>query len=84
MDSNYCGQKPTNCAAGTFLVSFHRHYSKVPNVVIGLSLLDIDHTHNTRVRIKTTDITTNGFKISYNPWGDGVAYQMGVHWMACP
>ena len=84
MDSNYCHQNPTNCASGTFFVSFHRHFFKIPNVVIGLSLLDIQNTHNTRVRIKTKAITTNGFRISFEPWGNGIAFQMGVHWMACP
>ena len=47
-------------------------------------VLDINHFHNTRVRIKTKAITAKGFAISFEPWGSGIAHQMGVHWMACP
>ncbi|KAK2594034.1 hypothetical protein QQS21_008253 [Conoideocrella luteorostrata] len=59
-------------------------YTEPPNVLVWLSAMDMDKTHNWRVRAKATTVTTTGFDLAIETWGDTVLYSATASWVAYP
>lgn len=65
-------------------IKFKRAYNNPPMVVVWLSQLNMDRKRNWRVRAYATDITTAGFTVHADTWGDSLLYSAGVSWIAYP
>ena len=84
--SKYCTTYANKCFGDgqKVWVKFDTPYTKPPNVMIGLTLVDTHKDQNVRVRASVTRVTTDGFELLLNPWHFSITYQIGVNWMACP
>ncbi|MBV8612134.1 MAG: H-type lectin domain-containing protein, partial [Singulisphaera sp.] len=63
-------------------VAFSKRFDALPQVVVGLSLLDVDQSKNTRVAISARDVTPEGFDLVLNTWSDTIIYGAGANWVA--
>ncbi|KAF7789095.1 hypothetical protein EIP86_000028 [Pleurotus ostreatoroseus] len=63
-------------------ISFSRQYQNVPSVVVWLDALDVDHSHNCRVRAYVSDVTTSGFEVHIDSWDDTTLFSASVFWAA--
>ena len=64
-------------------VTFQSPFEQAPTVTFGFYLLDNNWDRNLRVNTDVSGVTTTGFQISINPWGDTVLYGTRIRWMAC-
>jgi hypothetical protein len=63
-------------------IKFHDKFMEVPQIVVGLSCLDVGKGHNTRTAVSATDITTEGFTMVIKTWSDTILFQADVTWVA--
>jgi H-type lectin domain-containing protein len=63
-------------------VAFTRAFSAPPEVMIGLSMLDVNPGTNDRVRVKADNITQAGFDVVFSTWADTKIYGLGANWIA--
>ena len=84
--SKYCTIPAKHCFGNgqNVFVRFKTPYTKPPNVVIGLTLVDTHKDQNVRVQALVTGVTRLGFNVVFKPWDISITYQIGVNWMACP
>lgn len=57
-------------------------FSKPPQVMVSLSMIDIEQEANNRLNISAENITVNGFDIRAFTWGDSKVYGFGANWLA--
>jgi len=55
---------------------------KSPTVVLGIRELDFDKKYNTRVIVKATNITDDGFELEICSWNDTIMYGVSAQWLA--
>jgi hypothetical protein len=65
-------------------ITFNKPYSSPPKIVVWLNQLDMDRNKNWRIAAKATNITTTGFTIHIDTWGDTVLYSATAAWFAYP
>jgi hypothetical protein len=65
-------------------INFATPFSAQPKVVTWLHSLDMDKSHNWRIRVYPSDIDANGFTIHADTWADSILYSAGVTWVAYP
>lgn len=66
-------------------VKFEGQYGCAPEIVIWLSTIDISQSENFRVRAFASDVTTKGFKLRVNAWGNSTVHgNTTVSWIAVP
>ncbi|WP_225028933.1 H-type lectin domain-containing protein [Xinfangfangia pollutisoli] len=65
-----------------FLVSFREPFQAPPAVIVGLSLLDIDHKANFRADLSAETVTATGFHIVFRTWGDSRIARIRADWTA--
>lgn len=65
-------------------VQFDKPYRSAPKIVVWLKYLDVDKKANCRVKAHATDITTTGFKMNLETWGDTVLHMATASWIAHP
>jgi hypothetical protein len=63
-------------------IAFAQPFAKVPQVILGISHLDVDHGFNTRVDAAVTAVDAAGFTLSVQAWSDTVLYATTVNWTA--
>lgn len=63
-------------------VTFSEAFVKPPTVQIGFSMWDIANGANTRVDLVAEDISTTGFTIKFQTWGDTKIARLRANWMA--
>ncbi|KAI4157163.1 MAG: hypothetical protein LQ342_008503 [Letrouitia transgressa] len=66
------------------VIYFDYAYSEPPNVVVALSLIDIENAHDYRVKTYATDITNDHFTIHIDTWGNSILYAAAASWVAFP
>lgn len=71
-------------ATNTRKVVFLHEYDVPPKVVVWLSALDMLWNRNWRVRAYATHITTTGFTLHIDTWGDSVLYSAAASWVSHP
>jgi len=62
-------------------VQYAKPYVAPPRLPMGLSFLDIDRNANIRVKTFASNVTSTGFKVSVDSWGDSKLYTGGVSWL---
>jgi hypothetical protein len=65
-------------------IQFARPYAVPPKVVVWLNSVDLSSSHNWRVKVLATDVTTTGFVLHIESWADSVLYTAGATWIALP
>lgn len=65
-------------------IKFKRAYTAPPMVVVWLSLIDLGQGSSWRIKVFATDVTTVGFTIHINTWGDSMLYNAVVSWISYP
>lgn len=65
-----------------FIVTFSEAFVEPPAVMLGLSMWDMDHQHNSRVDISADVITAAGFHIVFRTWGDTRVARVRADWTA--
>ena len=63
-------------------VTFSEPFLTPPVIHIGFSLWDMSNDANTRVDLKSENITGDGFTIIFTTWGDTKVARMRANWMA--
>jgi len=63
-------------------VTFPTAYETTPIVQVGLELLDIDKSSNTRFDVSAKDVTPKGFKIVFSTWGDTKIARARANWVS--
>jgi hypothetical protein len=63
-------------------VRFSETFAAAPAVMVGISMWDTDQKTNSRVDIRTEDITDAGFQIVFRTWGDTRIARIRVDWTA--
>lgn len=63
-------------------IPFSESFVSPPTVTVGLTNLDVDHERNTRVEVYPTDVTSEGFNVTYRTWWDSRIWGLGVSWIA--
>jgi len=64
-------------------IDFKEDFSSVPQVMVGLSMLDISSGTNNRLSVKPENITHKGFDIVFSTWDDSSVHGVGVNWIGC-
>lgn len=68
----------------TRLITFPRSYSAPPRVVVWLTVLEMRHTSDWRVKTYETNVTATGFTIHIETLGDSVLNFGTATWVAYP
>jgi len=63
-------------------VSFDYPFTNIPLVQTGITGFDIGNNDTARVRVKTQEISTEGFKMVIESWMHTRVYQVEVSWFA--
>ncbi|WP_125152645.1 H-type lectin domain-containing protein [Clostridium rectalis] len=63
-------------------ISFKESFTKIPNIMLALSGVDIINKHNSRIKVYVDNVTTHDFTICIHTWGDTEIYGAGVCWIA--
>ena len=63
-------------------VQFSEKFKSPPVVHINLSMWDMDEASNSRMDIKAEGITTEGFNIVFQTWGDSRVARVRASWTA--
>lgn len=63
-------------------IEFSEPFLTAPAIHTGFSLWDMSNDSNTRVDLKTDNITETGFTIIFTTWGDTKVARMRANWMA--
>jgi len=66
------------------VIKFAKPYAEPPKVVVWLNALDMDKTHNWRVKAFADNITKTEFTLHLDTWGDTVLYLASATWIAHP
>ena len=64
------------------LIKFKEAFREAPNVMVSISMWDIDHKHNARADISAEKITTTGFHLVFRTWGDTRVARIRAEWLA--
>lgn len=64
------------------VVTFQEPFLDPPAVMVGISMWDLDHKHNSRADISAADITEQGFHIVFRTWGDSRVARIRADWTA--
>ncbi|KAH8148317.1 uncharacterized protein LAJ45_07770 [Morchella importuna] len=66
-------------------IDFERTFADSPPIVlVWLNSVHANKSHNTRVKVYTSDIDKQGFTIHVDTWGDSILYSGGASWIAYP
>ncbi|KAH8146566.1 uncharacterized protein LAJ45_09514 [Morchella importuna] len=65
-------------------ISFVRPYDEPPEVVVWLSAFNMHPEKNWRVKSFASDVTTTGFTIHIETWGDSELFAAAASWIAYP
>jgi hypothetical protein len=63
-------------------VTFDAPFKQVPAVMIGISMWDIDHKHNSRADISAEKVNKTGFELVFRTWGDTRVARIRADWTA--
>lgn len=63
-------------------ITFNKAFSAPPEVMIGLSMLDVNPGTNDRVRVRAENITSTSFDVVFSTWADTNVYGLGANWIA--
>ena len=63
-------------------VTFPAPFRHPPAVIVGISLMDLDHTTNTRSEILAEHVSATGFEIVFRTWGDTRVARIRAEWTA--
>jgi hypothetical protein len=63
-------------------IRFSQPFSTSPNIVLGLSYVDIYQGANHRIKVIATDVDPNGFFLEIHTWRDTQVWGADVHWLA--
>ncbi|MFC9999510.1 H-type lectin domain-containing protein [Nocardia sp. NPDC127526] len=63
-------------------ITFAKPFNSPPSVTVGFSMLDVDESKNTRVRVEAQSITDKGFELVCATWGDTIMYSIDADWLA--
>ena len=63
-------------------VAFKDAFLEPPNVMVSLSMWDIDHKHTARMDLRAENITAKGFELVFRTWQDSRVARVRADWMA--
>ncbi len=63
-------------------VKFSEPYATLPAVQCWLSMQDISSEHNIRADVHSSDISVNGFYVTFRTWGDTKVARIRVGWQS--
>jgi hypothetical protein len=63
-------------------IDFKESFSKTPQIVIGISYLDIVEGSSHRIQVYAKDITIHGFSVEIKTWADTHIWGAGAGWLA--
>lgn len=63
-------------------VAFAPCFLSPPIVMVGVSMWDIDHKHNSRADISAANVTEQGFDLVFKTWGDTRVARIRADWTA--
>ncbi|KAG8845810.1 hypothetical protein FRB96_002269 [Tulasnella sp. 330] len=66
------------------IITFEKPFAEPPKIVLWLKELDIDKSHNWRVKTYADNITKTGFTLHIDTWGDTILYTGTATWIAHP
>ena len=63
-------------------IAFEQPFRHPPTVQVTLSMVDMDHSFNTRLDLSAEAITKQGFDAVFRTWGDTRVARIRVSWTA--
>jgi hypothetical protein len=63
-------------------VTFKEPFRQAPAVMVGISMWDIDHKHNSRADVAAEKVSKTGFEVVFRTWGDTRVARVRVEWTA--
>lgn len=64
------------------VISFKQVFTEPPSVMVGISMWDTDHKHNTRADITAEKISEKSFHLVFRTWGDSRIARIRADWTA--
>ena len=61
---------------------FNECFVGIPNVIVGLSMWDIDHKANSRLDLQVENVSESGFDFVFRSWGDSKIARVRADWTA--
>ncbi|KAF8594579.1 hypothetical protein BDV93DRAFT_565266 [Ceratobasidium sp. AG-I] len=65
-------------------ISFDRPYAKQPKMVVWIQDLDVSNSDNCRIKTYASNVTTTGFTLNVETWGNTKVNSAKVTWVAHP
>ena len=78
------GELSANSNKSSTTVTFDRSYCSTPSVVVWINGLDVSNSDNCRVKTYTSNITTTGFTLNVETWGNTKINNAKVTWISHP
>jgi hypothetical protein len=75
----WSGHGERECRA---IIEFSEAFRDPPMVHVSIGMWDTDHFHNSRIEVKTTDITAASFCVVFRTWDDSKVARLRVDWLA--
>ena len=66
----------------TIQVNFLKPFENKPNVVCGISSIDVDKSTAVRYAVKAISVSRDGFTLEVKTWGDTKIYSVTGFWVA--
>ena len=66
----------------TIEINFLKPFKVKPNVVVGISSIDVDKSTAVKYSVKAISISRDGFTVEMKTWGDTKIYSVTGFWVA--
>ncbi|KAF7919663.1 hypothetical protein BELL_0349g00030 [Botrytis elliptica] len=63
-------------------IGFSKEFESPPIVMLSLTGVDIGNEANSRVKVYTSEVTSHGFTVHADSWGNTKLYSCGASWIA--
>lgn len=63
-------------------IRFTEMFRKKPEIMLGVTLLDMEKDENIRYKMEVSFVTTEGFVLKIMTWGNTRIFNIGGNWMA--
>ncbi|KAF7888117.1 uncharacterized protein EAF02_002658 [Botrytis sinoallii] len=74
--------RPTDANALIGSISFSKEFESPPIVMLSLTGVDTGNEANSRVQVYASEVTSKGFTVHADSWGNTKLYSCGASWIA--
>jgi len=64
------------------IVHFQAPFQSPPQVIVGLTMVDIERNRNARLAVEVTDVQTGSCQVEFKTWLDTLVWGAEASWIA--